>query len=155
MIRAVSPSQPSLARSQTIGQRKIPSNVRKRHFPCHQISIPALNPASSPSQPRASFTISANFIPPVFRTIEIHRLISHKFKSLMGIHSRSFPSSRQTDPMFACMQKEIPNAFSTLRLFHVRPSRRTAPLKKKTCCGHVSYPSSAPLDVTDRARQCG
>src|SRR6266404_7276872 len=85
-------SQPSLARS-----------ARERSHPTYgsvtDLVIrfnPALNPASSPSpsQPRASFTIPANFILPRLSVmIEIHRvMISHKFKSLMGIPLRSSTS---------------------------------------------------------------
>src|SRR5258707_9687033 len=89
--------QPTLARTITDDRpEKDPIQRTEASPTLSSDSIPALNPAPSPSQPRASFTISANFILPSSATIEIHRLISHKLKSLMGIHSRSFPSSHQT-----------------------------------------------------------
>jgi hypothetical protein len=102
--------QPTLARTITDDRpKKDPIQRTEASLTLSSDSIPALNPASSPSQPRASFTISANFILPSSATIEIYRLISHKFKSLMGIHSRSFPSSRQTDPCYntACKIKKM------------------------------------------------
>src|SRR5712672_107405 len=88
--------QPTLARTITDDRpEKDPIQRTEASPTLSSDSIPALNPAPSPSQPRASFTISA----PSSAIIEIHRLISHKLKSLMGIHSRSFsPHLAKQDP---------------------------------------------------------
>jgi len=99
--------QPTLARTITDDRpEKDPIQRTEASPTLSSDSIPALNPAPSPSQPRASFTISANFILPSSATIEIHRLISHKLKSLMGIHSRSFPSSHQTRSVVTTRKKK-------------------------------------------------
>src|ERR1700679_536832 len=100
--------QPTLARTITDDRlEKDPIQRTEASPTLSSDSIPALNPAPSPSQPRASFTISANFILPSSAIIEIYRLISHKLKSLMGIHSRSFPSSRQTRSVVTTRKKKL------------------------------------------------
>ena len=146
--------QPTLARTITDDRpEKDPIQRTEASPTLSSDSIPALNPAPSPSQPRASFTISANFILPSSATIEIHRLISHKLKSLMGIHSRSFPSSRQTRSVATTTKKKKKNTWRTLRLFHMR--RRRQPLQEKPHTPDMRPTAPGLVRKGRESRQCG
>jgi len=151
LIRAVSPtSQPSHDHRRSARERSHPTYGSVTHL------VIRFNPGFEsrsfllPSQPRASFTISANFILPSSAIIEIHRWISHKLKSLMGIHSRSFPSSRQTRSVVTATAKKkkymanaSPISYETrqgnrhLRKAHIQRTRVPPPLKGRVSrqCG--------------------
>lgn len=131
--------QPTLARTITDDRpEKDPIQRTEASPTLSSDSIPALNPAPSPSQPRASFTISANFILPSSAIIEIHRLISHKLKSLMGIHSRSFPSSRQTRSVVTT-KKKYNKYMANASPISFETCQENYHLRKATYTGHASH----------------